>query len=195
MGARESAHLQDPTDVSPLRYPCAGGDFMVTGIAYAMAALMLPFHLVTACTPHTAASRRGPDPLNPLTLRADAGDVTPHDLEAGLDKVLGRHGYIVEWQDGTPGTVVFETQWRWRALFEDEPPEGIIAARTRLVIRCIWRRHRETFSLRIEAENMVQTQAGGGEWQKAYGTRMFEHYIAMIADDMRTELSSGIRVK
>lgn len=121
--------------------------------------------------------------------RERAGLVTESDLFTRLPRVLARHGYLIEGGNHHGGRILFETQWKQRAPFEDERAEGYEAARTRVRFRATW--DGRLYVLQMEVENVLLT--AGGAWVRGRMTEMFDSYAHAIASDVRLEIASGIR--
>lgn len=126
-------------------------------------------------------------PRTPFESRA--GQITEHDLFIGIPRVIAQHGYVLEWQERKGTAYYFETQWKTRAPFDDERELGAEYARTRILFHA--RQHGRWYRLRIEVENVLGTASG--EWTHPPRTKMFNRYARRLTDDVRSELTTGIR--
>lgn len=125
----------------------------------------------------------------------DVGLATAFDLERQTRRILERYQYeIIRFDEGAYTFV--DTAWKPRPVLPDEQAMGIVAARTRILIRTRLRSrvtdetlavHRVTFS----AENMVRI--GDADWQYGVMTEDFKDYLDRIATQFESEFRTGIR--
>ncbi len=85
----------------------------------------------TYCSGGTTKSIRG--------FRKNMGDHLRDDIIDQSTKLFFKHGFEVERQEGvegeTSGDVFIETKWKDRLPFDEEKADGIVAARTKIIIR------------------------------------------------------------
>ena len=127
----------------------------------------------------------------------DLGTATLRDVERQVPRVLNRHQYEIERSDESPSLLTIETRWNPRYPFPDELERGVVQARTRLTLTARARaRTGGAADIRVVellAENMVQI-GDSATWQAEFMTPMFAQYLDGIAEELRTELQTGIRV-
>lgn len=128
------------------------------------------------------------------------GRATFRDIALEVPKILGEHGYSIHESRRTRRTVTFETNWRYRAPFEDEADRGADAVRTRLHVEA-WKSGGNAYTLRIRAENEVHGvpgasgPAGGTGWSTIPATDMYRAYIQELSMTIRLEVDAGVRVR
>lgn len=126
----------------------------------------------------------------------DVGLATLADLRRLTNRILERYQYQIERFDEGAYTFV-DTRWKDRPIFADEAAIGVMAARTRILIRTRLRSRATTQILAVHritlsAENMVRTTRDG-KWQFGVMTAEFKDYASRIAHQFETEFRAGIR--
>ena len=143
-----------------------------------------------------ASSGGGPAPQ---TYSKDLGAVTAHDLSRWTLDILQRYQFEMErTRTNSPSYALFVTRWRGRYPLQDELDVGVVEARTQITVRGRVRRPAAggmpaLMVAVFSAENMVR-MADSLEWRRGFMSPMFREYIEEIADRLKTELQSGVRV-
>ena len=131
--------------------------------------------------------------------RKDLGTVTPHDFSYHTRRIIiERYQYEFEQEDSSASYQSFKTRWRQRILHEDEIAMGVVAIRTQLTVRARSRGGASAGiaalqSAELIAENMAR-MSDSPEWILTVMTPLFKEYIDEIAQELKTEFSTGIRV-
>lgn len=135
----------------------------------------------------------------PTTYRVTAGSGTPHDIVRYASRILSRYQFEIERADTSAMQLIIETRWRSRYPLQDEIDAGVEQARTRLTLEARSRRRgvggpgSDIRQVTITVENMVRL-ADTVEWVRGFMTPMFRAYIDQLADELETDLHSGVRV-
>ena len=144
-----------------------------------------------------AVTSEEPRPLDEAAIFSqDVGLATMTDLRRMTNRILQRYQYQIERFDEGAYTFI-DTRWKDRPVFADEAAMGVVAARTRILIRTRLRSRATTQILAVHhvtlsAENMVRI-TGEDEWQSAVMTAEFKDYASRIALQFETEFRAGIR--
>jgi hypothetical protein len=128
---------------------------------------------------------------------ADIGMATDFDTMDKTRRLLSRFQYQLIREERTADEFYFETGWKDRQPFADEREVGIVAARTRIIIRARPRGRVGTGlaklnRIRFFAENEVLF-GGTGEWMRAPMSGMLTAYLKELVNDFKTEFRAGIR--
>jgi hypothetical protein len=130
-------------------------------------------------------------------LRWEVGDGTGEEALFQTIQVLQLYQYDIERQAESPNLTV-QTHWKDRMPFDDEVEAGAQAVRTRFLMLARERHQRaggsSVYIVRLTAENQAQLEASSSEWQPFEPTPQFREYAADIAERLRTELRTGIRI-
>lgn len=125
----------------------------------------------------------------PKPIRAYVGNVDPVHFHRELPLTLAKHGYIVVYEEYTPDFDRYETQWRRRALLDDERGLGLDAIETRLVIRA--RKLRWSYSVTLFVETQVPYDANNGR-KMAEVSLALKRYASDVARSMYTDMALGL---
>ena len=163
-------------------------------MAYSRRVVMLCTTLVWGC----ATSGAGSAEMGAIPFRETVGNATAIDVERKTRQVLERYHYELVRTETTRYSMYFETHWRQRAPFEDEEALGISAARSRIIVRGRSRTRGAggTTGLMVvefTMENLVLDE-DSGQWRQVVVTNMFRAYAKEIANRLKDEFTSGIRV-
>jgi len=149
---------------------------------------------LAGCAASSGGSEGGPAPAS---YKQALGTAALTDVETKVPKVLNRHQYEIERQDGSPGLLTIQTRWNGRYPLEDEIAQGVTEALTRLVITARARaRSGGTVDVRVVelvAENRVFI-GDSAQWREGFMTPMFREYADQLVTELKTELLTGIRV-
>ena len=119
------------------------------------------------------------------------------DIVRQVPRIFNRYQYEIERSDSSPSYLTVQTRWNGRYPLQDEISAGVSEARTRLVLTARARaRSGGTADVRVVellAQNMVLIGDSTG-WREGVMTPMFKAYIDGIADVLKTELLTGVRV-
>ncbi len=151
--------------------------------------LVLPLACVSAAA---CASGAGP-----MFFQTNLGLATPYDVTRMAQKILNQYQYEIEIQEANLNNTTIQTRWHGRYPLDDEIDQGVVEAMTRIRITGRPRVRRgspsEAHNIRFTAENMVRF-ADSNEWERGFMTPGFREYIEEIANELRTELQTGVRV-
>lgn len=129
-------------------------------------------------------------------LRWEVGDGTGPEVLFQTIQVLQLYQYEIERQAESPNLTV-QTHWRDRMPFDDEVEAGAQAVRTRILMLARERHQRaggaSVYTVRLTLENQAQTDISS-DWQPFEPTPEFRDYAADIAERLRTELRTGVRI-
>jgi hypothetical protein len=149
--------------------------------------------LVVGCAGKSAGSAE----LVTEPFRVNVGRATSWDVGRRTPQVLERYHYVIQRSDSSSSQIYIETRWRHRAPFAEEEALGISSARSRIIIRA--RGGRGTLgsaalmTVEFTMENMLLDHETG-VWREGTATEMFRKYANEIADRLKEEFLSGIRV-
>lgn len=167
----------------------------VVPMCLSLSRLALPaaVFVVIGCAASTSGGRGGA-----TFYTKQLGQATPTDLSRKTRMILDRFRLELEQEDSTVSQQLFITRWTGRFPFQDELDSGVVEAMSRLTIRARARGAggRGAANLRVvqlTAENMVRI-GEGAEWQWNFLSPMFKKYVDEIAQALKTEFESGIRV-
>jgi hypothetical protein len=132
------------------------------------------------------------------TYRKDLGNVTPRDFSFHTRRLLARYHYEFEQEDSSASYQNFKTRWYQRFPLEDEIAQGVVEIQTQLTVRARSRGSggggmADLRSAELVAQNMARLQ-DSPQWVLTVMTPMFKEYIDEIAQELKTEFSTGIRV-
>jgi hypothetical protein len=125
---------------------------------------------------------------------------TYHDIVDEVPDILGTSGYTLHRRETTRRSIVFETDWRYRAPFADEADQGADQARTRLIVDARPSAG-NVYAVRVRAENevqgaMVATDPDGEEtWSTIPATDMYEAYARELFLRIRMRVDAGVRIR
>ncbi|MFC1492487.1 hypothetical protein ACFL6O_00890 [candidate division KSB1 bacterium] len=146
--------------------------------------------LFTYCSGGTTKSRVG--------FQKSMGDHLRNDIIEQCNNLATKHGFDIERLEGAEATdggdIYIETRWKDRVPFEEEKAEGIVAARTKIILRARptqkalnftsgQRMYRVTYVM--EHEFMVGLDR---EWIKRPFCPKLEDYCRRIYDEYKSQL-------
>jgi len=156
----------------------------------------LPLAVAVALVGCAASGSGGAGDAGPTSYKQSVGTAGLIDIQNKVPKILSRYQYEVERQDESPALLAIYTRWNGRYPLEDEIAQGVTEAMTRLILTARARaRTGGTADVRVvelTAENRVR-QRDSTEW-RGLMTPMFKDYVDKLADELKTELLTGIRV-
>jgi hypothetical protein len=131
--------------------------------------------------------------------REQLGVATPNDLGRETRLVLERYQFEMEREDSSLTYQVFSTRWKGRTPFQDELDSGVVEAMTRVVVTGRSRGGGGSATSTVQvvefvAENRVMYESEG-EWQLGLATPLFREYVGEIANELKSRLTQGIRVR
>ncbi len=128
------------------------------------------------------------------THRSNLGTATETDILRTVPRIFDRYNFTVYREEATMDGIYFESEWKERDLFDDEVSQGIIDARSRIIVSSRPRTAQASSLQRVtlEIENQVKFE-GDEEWDRSVITDQTEEYFSDIERVMRTEFSTGIR--
>lgn len=145
------------------------------------------------CMLAAACAGRGTD-ADRARFARDIGPASTRDAYEKSMKVVRQHQFQVE-RETAPPNLYIETRWRDRAPFDDEQARGIVAAQVRMIVRGTPRTggaQGDVVNVQVNIENRVQLM-GSPDWNTASATPQYRAYAQTITDDLRRELSVGVR--
>ncbi len=127
----------------------------------------------------------------------EIGVATDFDTADKTRRILSRLNFVLVREERSTNEFYFETQWKDRHPFEDEREAGVVAARTRIIIRTRPKTATgfggaKLNRIRLFAENEVQ-YASSHEWRRAVITPMLKDYLDDIVERIKIEFRSGMR--
>ncbi len=153
--------------------------------------------LATALAVGCASAGGGSTQLASGHFQQDVGNATPRDLERRTPRILERYHYVIVRHETSERRTYIETDWRTRTPFEDEVARGISSVRSRIIIRARQRGGAvgatALMVVTFTMENLAFDEDSGQRGQ-AVVTDMFRVYAKEIADRLKDEFTSGVRV-
>ena len=131
--------------------------------------------------------------------RKDLGTVTPRDFSYHTRRILERYHYEFEQEDSSASYQNFKTRWYQRYPLEDEIALGVVEIQTQLTVRARARGtggaggSADLRASELIAENMAR-MSDSSAWVMTVITPLFKEYIDEIAQELKTEFSTGMRV-
>lgn len=130
------------------------------------------------------------------TYSADLGTATAYDFRDKTGRLLARYQFSVYRFEETTDLIYLETEWKNRYPFDDEIDQGIVEARTRLIIQARPRIQTPTGSdlntVKLVAENLVRFQ-NSAQWQRVPMSKQLRAYLKRFVDELQTEFRTGFR--
>jgi hypothetical protein len=162
---------------------------MVRSIATVFTLGLLALQL--GCSGASSSTRSG------STMRQSLGTTSRAQLIRTLEEiVLSKYQYQYERTVDTVEDIYMETRWRDEAALDDESAAGYAFARTRIIVTARPRNRTpgtaSNYAVTFRAESMVRTLAG--DWVTVPMTDMRKAALKEIADEVKTEMTTGIRV-
>ena len=155
------------------------------------------FSLLSILVLQLGCSGSGSTTSSGNSFRENLGSTSLAQLQKSIeDIVLRKYQYQYERDTYTSEDTYVETRWRDDAALEDEKAAGYVFARTRIIITARPRNRTpgamQTFSVTFRAECMVRTAAG--DWMEAPMTAARKAILKEVSNELKTEMTSGIRV-
>ena len=130
------------------------------------------------------------------TFRESLGSTSRAQIGKTLEEiVLRKYQYQIERQVDSAEDIYYETRWRDEMAVEDEAAQGYSFARTRIIITARPRNRTPgtaaSYSVAFRAECLVRGAAG--DWMEAPMTAMRKARLKEISNEMKTEMTTGIR--
>jgi len=131
------------------------------------------------------------------TFNTKVGVATAIDIKEKTRRLLDRYHYQVVRFEETYDEIYIETQWSYRTPFEDEYNQGIVNTRTRFIIVTNPRTRSyaggvDLHLVNVRGENQVR-YVDSDNWVNSPISDMLMTYFNKFAEDLKTELSMGIR--
>lgn len=131
------------------------------------------------------------------TFNTKVGIATAIDIKEKARRLLDRYQYQVIRFEETYDEIYIETQWNYRTPFEDEYNQTIVNARTRFIIVTNPRTRSyaggaDMHVVTVRGENQVRL-VDSNNWINSPISDMLMTYFNKFAEDLKTELSMGIR--
>ena len=132
------------------------------------------------------------------TYRKDLGNATVNDFARYTRRMLDREHFEIEQADSSANYQNFKTRWRQRYPYDDEIALGVVEIQTQLTLRARSRGvggggTADLRSTELIVQNMARLSSSD-QWILTVYTATFQDYIDVIARDLKTEFSTGIRV-
>jgi hypothetical protein len=128
---------------------------------------------------------------------ASIGTATRYDFTDKAQYVLvSKHRYEIEdVRDGTE-SITFETKWMERVPFDDEAQQGIIGARTKVILEARARTRggleaRALYTVRFRGETMVQF-INDESWVTESLSPQAHEYLRSISRELEAEYRAGM---
>ncbi|AXJ00235.1 hypothetical protein CYPRO_0958 [Cyclonatronum proteinivorum] len=126
--------------------------------------------------------------------RSNIGNATEIDMQRLIPRYISRINFVLYRDNVTLEGTYFETEWRERALFDDEIELGATQARNMIIISSRSPTGQVSLAHRaqIEIYNQVYIPDEGG-WVRYVSTPQAEEYFRDISRRLAQELESGVR--
>lgn len=143
---------------------------------------------VNACTGSGQSGERE------YVYRSGIGNATEIDMQRVIPRYIARINFIMYRDNVTLEGTYFETEWRERALFDDEIALGATQARNMIVVssRAPTGQVVSAHRAQIEIYNQLYIEEQGG-WVRHISTTQAEEYFRDITRNLSQELESGVR--
>lgn len=152
---------------------------------------------VLACGAVACAASGGAGGAQPATYKTSLGTTPIATFARQVPRILNLHQYQIERQDSSTALMTIYTRWKERFPLQDEAESGVTEARTRFTVTARARsRTGGTADVRVVelmAENMV-LRGDTLAWHSGVMTPMFREYVDRLAEELKTELLTGLRV-
>jgi len=155
--------------------------------------MLLASILLVGCT----ATYQAEKTTRKSTYHTKIGTATSHDIKEKTQTVLTRYQYQIVRFEETSDEIYIETQWSYRTPFEDEYNQGVVNTRSRIIILTNPRTRAysggaDFHVVNIYGENEVRL-VESDSWITMPLSQMALAYFKKFAEDLKTELSMGIR--
>ncbi len=152
--------------------------------------------LTTALVVGCASAGGGSAGLTSRPFQQNVGNATVRDLQRRTPRILERYHYVIVRHETSERRTYIETDWRHRTPFEDEAARGISSVQSRIIVRARQRGGAGSSALMVVTFTMenLALEEDSGQWRQTVVTDMFRAYAKEIADRLKDEFSSGIRV-
>ncbi|MFQ5674286.1 MAG: hypothetical protein ACE5G1_00185, partial [bacterium] len=124
---------------------------------------------------------------------SDVGVATSYGFKQQAERILiQKHHFRIQRTEESGNRLYFETDWQTRQPFQDEWKQGVVDARTRIILEA--RPHvrtgaSTTLKVKFVGENMLLFKKTGN-WESGYVTQMCKNYFRKIALEFKTEFST-----
>ncbi len=144
-----------------------------------------PFFLLLLYT-GCAGSKTGNEGFRGNSYTTQLGVAFRDDFSGVANHILvNKYHYRIIRAEESSRQIYMETEWKNRAIFDDEVVMGITAAQTRFTITA-QARHTGQYKLSFLGENQFQF-VDATEWRRGPLSKMAREHFIKIADDLRTE--------
>lgn len=121
----------------------------------------------------------------------ELGTFAPQDVDEKVPEYLRRNQFTLIRQEGPP-TMLYETDWRPRAVFADEATQGITQVESRVIVRGRERMGATAggrmFTMNFMTESRVRV--GEGDWQALPASDEFQDWARGLSRQLRVELET-----
>lgn len=150
--------------------------------------------LVLLATLFSACAGSGQSGEREYVFRSNIGNATEFDMQRLIPRYITRINFIMYRDNVTLEGTYFETDWRERAVFEDEAALGATQARNMIVVssRAPTGQVVSAHRAQIEIYNQLYIPDQGG-WVRNLSTPQAEEYFREIARNLTQELEAGVR--
>ncbi len=126
----------------------------------------------------------------------DLGIATNYGIQDQTQEILvNKYHFEVLYYDDTSNRVYVETDWKERTPFEDERHQGVLQAKSRIILEARPRgRTGETsrMSVRFKGENLLYF-SDTASWERGHMTRQCRAYFKEIANELKTRFATLVR--
>ena len=131
------------------------------------------------------------------SFRESLGSTSAAQLQKSLGDIVQRkYHYQLERETYSPEDIYVETRWQDDSALDDERAQGFSFARTRLIITARPRNRTPgmgaTVSVTFRAECLLRGVAG--DWIEAPMTAERKKKLRVIYSELKTEMTTGLRV-
>lgn len=156
--------------------------------------LVYVFSLILLGVILSACAGSGQSGEREYVFRSNIGNATELDMQRIIPRYISRINFVMYRDNVTLEGTYFETDWRERAVFEDEAELGATNARNMIVVSSRAPTGQVTTAHRaqIEIYNQLYIEEQGG-WVRNLSSPQAEEYFRDIARNLAQELDSGVR--
>ncbi|MFC1564427.1 hypothetical protein ACFL6G_05785 [candidate division KSB1 bacterium] len=127
--------------------------------------------------------------------RETIGDYRRGDISFQTRKLLEKYGFEFErFEAGSAGDIYIETRWKTRTPYDEEAANGVISARTKIIIRgrdtgrsLNFTSNETMYKAVFETENDVML-TGQREWSKQSYCEELTKYLKKLYEELESEL-------
>ncbi|NIR52085.1 hypothetical protein GWO43_26195 [candidate division KSB1 bacterium] len=128
--------------------------------------------------------------------RANLGIATFSGLRDQTQRLLvNKHHYIIQYFDESTDRFYVETEWKDRSPFADEVQQGVLQARSRVILEGRPRIHAGRSSklkIKFRGENLLLF-SDSGQWERGHMSKQARENFKELANELKHRFSTMVR--